>query len=115
MAEEIKGKAMDWEDTLGAEDDGRGFILLPAGEYPFQVTKFERARFNGSAKMRACPQAKLTIEVGDAEQETTIVHNLFLVDTQKWKLCEFFRAIGMRKHGEAVQMDWSKVPGAIGK
>lgn len=104
---QTEGRALDWNDTI--ENDGGDFTLLPEGVYPFRVTKFERARFSGSEKMPACNSAKLTIEVGDAENSTTITHNLYLHTKTEGLICAFFRAIGARKHGERVVMDWNKV------
>lgn len=105
-------KAFDWNDTI--EHDGQEFNILPAGEYPFRVTKFERARYKGSEKIPACNEAKITLDVGNAEISTSITTRLFLVQSQEWKLASFFRSIGARKHGERMVMDWSKVVGATG-
>ena len=44
----------------------------------------------------------------------TIQTNLFLFSRFEWKLCQLFTAIGQRRHGEAIRMNWSLVPGAIG-
>lgn len=106
------GKALTWDSEI--EKDGSDWTLLPEGVYPFMVKSFTRAHFGGSAKLPACPQAKLVLEVGGPEESTTIKHNLFLHSKTEGLLCEFFRAIGARKHGERLVMDWSKVPGANG-
>ena len=105
-------QVMDWNDSI--ENDGQEFTILPAGEYPFRVIKFERARYKGSEKIPACNEAKLTLDVGDAENSTNVPVRLFLVKSQEWKLASFFRCIGARKHGERMVMDWSKVIGATG-
>lgn len=103
---------LDWDSEI--ENDGQTFTLLPDGEYPFRVTKFERTRFGGSAKLSACWCAKLTLDVGDAEISTTMTCNLYLVQSQEWKLCSFFCCIGHRKRGEKFKPDWSKVVGSTG-
>ena len=36
------GYELDWDSEI--EKDGAEFITLPAGEYPFVVTKYERSR-----------------------------------------------------------------------
>jgi hypothetical protein len=46
---------------------------------------------------------------------TTINQNLFLHSITEGILCAFFTAIGQRKHGERLKMDWSKVRGARGE
>lgn len=106
------GRELGWNDPI--ENDGSDWVLLPAGEYPFRVVKFERKRFGGSAKLPPCPQACLTLDVGDAETSTTITNNLFLHSKTEGLLCQFFRSIGARKHGERIVMDWGKVVGATG-
>lgn len=105
-------RGYDWNDTI--ENDGGDFTLLPPGEYAFRVTGFERKRFGGSAKLPPCNQAGLTLDVGDEEASTTVMHNLFLHPKCEGLLCQFFRSIGARKSGEKMQMDWSKVIGATG-
>ena len=90
-------------------------MLLPDGEYDFTVKKFDRARHNGSDKLPPCNKAVLTLEVTDGKNKTTIEHNLFLHQKTEGFLCEFFTAIGQRKHGEALRMNWPAVVGAKGR
>ena len=106
-------RELGWNDPI--EHDGSEWTLLPAGEYAFRVAKFERKRFGGSAKLPPCNQAALVLEVGDAEQATTVTHNLYLHSKTEGLLCAFFRSIGARQHGERLVMDWSKVVGATGR
>lgn len=109
------GHELGWEDAI--ENEGTPFVVAEAGDYDFVVTGFERARFGGSTKMPPCNQAKLTIQLripGEADP-CTIKHNLFLHSKTEWKLCEFFTAIGQRKHGERVTMNWNAVIGATGR
>lgn len=51
--------ALDWDSEVTNEQ--REFVLLPAGDYLFTVQSFERARYEGSAKLPPCSMAKLTI------------------------------------------------------
>lgn len=102
----------DWNDTI--ENDS-SFTLLPEGTYPFTVVKFERGEHAGTDKIPPCKKAVLTIELdGGALGATTITENLFLHSRQEWKLCQFFTAIGQRKRGEQLRMNWQQVPGAKG-
>ena len=113
MTTETTERALNWDDPI--EHDGTEFILLPAGTYSFTVTKFERARFEGSDKMPACNQANVSLEIDGGELgKTTIVDKLKLHTKTEWLLCAFFKAIGHRKHGEPLRMDWGKVVGARG-
>ena len=106
--------AYDWDGTI--QNDGAEFITLPAGEYSFTITKFERARFEGSDKMPPCNQANVSIEIDGGELgKTTIVERLKLHSKTEWILCAFFKSIGHRKHGEPLRMDWGKVTGAKGR
>lgn len=107
-------RALDWEDTI--VKDGEDFSLVPAGDYYFEVKKFERGRFNGSEKMPACHQATLTIEVDDGKgNKTSILHTLLLHTKTEWRLSQFFAAIGQKKKGQPLRMDWNRVVGSRGK
>lgn len=111
---ETEGRVLDWDDEI--EADGSDFTLLPDGEYPFIVTDLERERHAGSAKLPPCPKAVVYLRVdGGAAGSTTIKHNLFLHSKTEGLLCEFFRAIGQRTHGEKAKMDWSSVVGSTGR
>lgn len=106
-------RELGWDDTISKE--GEDFPLLPAGDYDFIVEKFERGRFNGSTKMPACNQAKLTLKVFNTMMETHIVETLMLHTKTEWKLSQFFTSIGQKKKGEPLRMDWNRVIGASGK
>ena len=41
MSEANTGRAIGWEDEI--ENDGTQWVLLPEGDYRFQVESFERA------------------------------------------------------------------------
>ena len=109
------GYELGWDAEI--ENEGQEFVVAEPGEYNFVVTGFERARFEGSAKMPPCNQAKLTIklEIPGATGECIIKQNLFLHSKSEWKLCEFFTAIGQRKKGQKVSMNWNAVMGARGR
>ena len=113
MSFEDNDIALSWDDEI--ESDGSDFTLLDEGDYDFVVKKFERGRFDGSDKMSACPKAILTLQVGDGENQTTVIENLFLNRKAEWKISSFFRSIGLKKHGEKLRMDWNKVVGASGR
>ncbi len=110
-----QGKALDWNDEI--QNDGEDFTIIPEGDYDFQITKFERARFNGSDNMAPCNKAILSIDIFNEDGKTisTIKHNLFLSSKSEWQICQFFRSIGARQHGEKIKMDWNTVTGKNGK
>lgn len=108
--------AMGWDDII--ENDSE-FKVLPEGDYDFTVIDFERKRFEGSAKMSACPKAEVSIKIYDKNNQsvgsTTINENLLLNRKMEWKLCQFFTAIGLRKHGEPLKMNWNDIKGRTGR
>jgi hypothetical protein len=106
-------RELGWDDQI--ENDGSDFVLLPEGDYNFEVVSFERGRHNGSDKLPPCNKATVNIKVKGAEGETVIKHNLFLHSKTEGMLCAFFTAIGQRKHGEKVTMNWNAVPGSVGR
>lgn len=105
-------RELSWEDEI--QNDGSPFQVLPEGDYRFTVKKFERARHSGSEKIPACNKAVLTVSVSSGEASVDVLTNLFLHSKFEWKLCQFFTAIGQRRHGEAMRMNWGAVPGAGG-
>lgn len=107
-------RELGWDDEI--EKDGSDYIVLPAGDYNFTVAKFERARFQGSAKMPACNQAKLELTVHSQEHgDVTIFHNLFLHTKTEGLLSNFFAGIGQKKKGEKLRMNWNTVIGSKGR
>lgn len=106
-------KEYGWEDEI--VNEGSEFVLLPEGDYDFTVTKIERTRHNGSEKMPPCNMAKVTLTVWGADDKTEIVENLFLCSRMEWKLSQFFLAIGLKKHGEPLKMNWTAAQGKTGK
>jgi len=107
------GFEFGWEDEI--ENDGSDFIALEEGDYEFTVKSFERGRYKGGDKIPACNMANLELEVHSTKGDTTIKTGLILHSKMEWKLCEFFTAIGDRKHGEKLKMDWKNIIGKTGK
>lgn len=105
-------REFQWDDTI---QNDSSFEVLPEGDCSFTVNSFERGRHNGSDKLPPCNKAVLKIEVSNGTKSTTLEHNLFLHSKTEGMLCSFFNAIGQRQHGQAMKMDWGKVPGAKGR
>ena len=104
---------LGWDATI--EEDGKANVTLPEGDYDFDVSGFERGRFNGSAKLGACPKAILTLSIMTEKGTATAKTDILLSKALEWKISSFFRSIGLKKHGQPLVMDWSKVPGAKGR
>lgn len=104
---------LDWNGVL--ENDGTEYIVLDEGDYNFTVTGFERGTYPGSEKIPPCNKAVLTLSVDSPKGTATAKCDLILYRTLEWKLSAFFRAIGQKKHGERLTMNWDKVPGSRGR
>lgn len=111
MAENIE-RELGWEDEIEHESS---FVLVPEGDYDFEILRFERGRHQGSAKLPACNKAILTIKVSNGKDEAELSHNLFLHSKTEGLLCAFFSALGLRKHGEKCKMNWNAVIGGKGR
>jgi len=110
--DEVMNDVLDWDSEI--ESDGQ-FVELD-GDYNFQVTALERGRFPGSQKLPACNKATLTLLVYVGPQQTATVRtDLILHKSLEWKLSQFFRCIGQKKHGERIAMNWDKVEGSCGR
>lgn len=106
-------REMGWDDQI--EKDGPEFTILPEGDYDFEVINFERGRHAGSEKLPPCNKATVQIKIEGPEGISTINHNLFLHTKTEGMLCAFFTAIGQRKKGEKVSMNWNAVAGSKGR
>ena len=109
----IVERELGWDEQITKE--GSEFVLLPEGEYDFEVKSFTRGRHTGSAKLPPCNKAILKIEVTDGQRTAVIEHNLFLHTKVEGLLSQFFIAIGQKKHGEPLNMNWNSVIGAKGR
>ncbi len=108
-----QGYELGWDSPI--ENDGPEYVTLPEGDYEFEVVEFERGRHNGSEKLPPCPKATVHLRITAPEGTTTVKHNLFLHSITEGMLCAFFTAIGQRKKGEKVTMNWNAVIGSKGK
>ena len=103
---------MNWDDFIRNDNE---IVLLPAGIYDFEITKFEKGWFEGSSKIDPCPKAMLELTIMGSGGKAIVKENLLLSEKVEWKLCAFFRCLGFKQHGKEYQMDWDKVLGATGK
>ena len=83
----MSDRAFGWDDEI--KNDGPDFVLLPEGDYLFTVTAFERARYEGGAKLPPCSMAKLTIRIHGGDKGETSV----LICRMCCRICNFRPAI----------------------
>ena len=113
MYDENKNKVLDWDSEIGADSGER--VLLPEGDYVFEVTNFERGRFPGSAKMSPGPKAIYTLMIHTDKGDAFVTYDLILNSAMEWKISEFFRGLGMKAHGQQIRPDWEGAKGKKGK
>lgn len=109
--------AFGWDDEIEYSEGG-GYTLLPAGEYPFIVTNFERSNYTPgpNSKAPACNMAVITVKVTAPNgEETTLKEQFLMYEKMKWKLSQFFVSIGQQKVGEPLRPNWGGLLGAQGK
>jgi len=111
-----ENKTIDWDDQI--KDDGEysseESVVLPEGNYPFEVIKTEKAWYDGSAKIPACNMAKIYLRIDGGELGKALcVENIYLLERLEWKASAFLRSVGMKKHGEPTE--WRKLVQADGE
>ena len=103
---------LDWDGEVSNEGS---FVLLPEGDYPYTITKFERARYRGSSKVPPCKMAQLTVAVHGAQGDASVSYRLFLLAKFQWKIAELFVSLGLASpDDEKVRMQWDRVQGGTG-
>lgn len=98
-------KVIDWDDEIhdDGEYSGEESVVLPEGNYPFEVIKTEQAWYDGSTKIPACNMAKVFMRVDGGELGKALcVENIYLLEKLEWKASAFLRSIGLKKHGEDI-------------
>lgn len=106
-------RELGWDDQI--ENDSPDFVILPEGDYDFEIIDFERGRHNGSEKLPPCNKAIVHIRIEGKEGISTIKHQLFLHTITEGMLCAFFTGIGQRQKGQKVTMNWNAVVGSKGR
>lgn len=107
MPDYLENEEFEWDDEIEVDSQ---FVLLEPGDYDFTVTKFERGRSKKGNK-----KAILTLLVSDGNRKTTIRDDISMLKTAEWKISEFFRSVGLKKHGEKLKMRWNEVTGLTGR
>lgn len=107
-------RVMGWDDQF--EDTMPKRVVLPEGEYDFEVTNFERRRYDGGPNIPACPMAMYTLKVTAPDgQSATIDHRLFLHTRTQGFIVDFFVAIGLMERDGKATMPWNQAVGRTGR
>ena len=108
-------REIGWEDTIQKDSE---FVFLPDGLYWFTVKEYERGRHTPNpqnpGKLPACPKATVHLTIVANEGEIELRHNLFLHSSTEGMLSAFFGAIGQKRKGEPLRMDWNAIIGKVG-
>ena len=106
MTEHEENTILGWDSEI--ENEGNDFVIFPDDtECECEVIAFDKG-----AAASGAPMAKLKILCVAEAGRTTVEDNIALQRNCEWKLCEFFTAIGQRRHGQRIVPDWTKVMGA---
>ena len=105
-------QSLNWDDEIN--EDPKDFIILAPGTYEFMVQNIERSYYDGSDKLPPCNMAILTLKIETEEGDALVFDRLYLTSKTQGFLSAFFTAIGDKKKGEALRMDWGKALGKTG-
>ena len=109
---------MDLDEKV-KDDSSFDFVLLEPGTYAFEVSKVENEYFNGSEKVPPCPKVNVSLRIALPDGSSTTVRDGILCYCEGrdaegnayggnvWRISEFFRSIGAKRHGESVETNWS--------
>lgn len=109
MAEEEKVIGLGFDDEI---DDGQSrqfdeIYVFEPGDYEFTVKNVDRT-VNDDGYNKVI----VDLEVTDGEHTSIVKDFITLKSTVIWKIAQYFRSLGMKKHGENIKMDWK---GSVGK
>lgn len=108
---ETEMKVFDWDDEIINDGDGsEESVVLPEGNYPFEVVKAEKSFYQPGPKssLPPCNMVKVFLRVDGGDLgKSLVVENLYLCESMEWKGAAFFRSIGMKKHDEPIK--WRQI------
>lgn len=100
----------DWDSEFNFDDPDE-YIILPPGEYDYEVRSFQRSRYDGGVAkdghaIPPCPVAKIQIEIKTDTGNVVINDSFFINKGNTKKLSGFFQSVGLAKAGSKVKMSW---------
>ena len=88
-----------------------GVVVVPR---PADREDARGGRHAGSDNLPPCNKATIHIKIDGPTGSVTLKHSLFLHSKTEGLLSAFFAAIGQKKKGEPLRMNWAKVIGSKG-
>ena len=84
---DVEERALGWEDEL---ENVSGFPLLPEGDYPFIIEKFDRTRTGSEGKYPNNNMATVYFRVSDNNNTTVTIKENFILNVNFFKFIEIF-------------------------
>lgn len=102
----MDNRILSWDTVLEEQEERPSFVTLPEGDYPFTVKSMEKCIFNGSEKIPSgTPYAELGVSINGGSAGTGYCKiRLFLLGSHAWKIQSFLSCVGLRKHGEKLNL-----------
>lgn len=110
-------QASAWDKRVfdDAHDHKSSYIKLD-GEYDFFVKSLDKAYFNGSTAIPACPMANLVLSVQHPQGSVDVKTNIKICDLLASVEKSFFMSINMRDESTGKYCkDWDNVVGRKGR
>ncbi|MCD8200545.1 MAG: hypothetical protein LUD47_00540 [Clostridia bacterium] len=109
-------RALNFNAEIPAEEV-KERVVLPAGDYVFQVFDYKETHFNGNADfdIPACEQAEITLIVKHEDKTAFVNLNLRFLESKLPRISSFMRCVGLIKPGQGGNLqDLPKCKGLYG-
>lgn len=106
----------NFDTPIMAEE--REFVLLPEGEYPFQITDIEKRFYEPgpNSKLPPCPEVVATLTIdGGSLGSTKVKMRLFYHSSTQWRVSNLFVSVGLAKTGEQFTPNPDPLLGKTGR
>jgi hypothetical protein len=108
--------ARDMWDAALPEAENREYVVLPAGDYIFEVTEATGKEYvpSTTSKIKRCAMIALKLRI-EGPQDATCFENLYGDPSTLWKVTTFAKSIGVYHDGMTMGELLRKCQGAVGK
>jgi len=110
---DFEKEVLGWEDEIESDEQ---FIKLEPGDYKFTISHYDKEHYvpKAGGKLPECDMAVVHFDIISPKGTTSIKDSFQLCSKMIWKISALYRAVGLKKHGEKVSMQWDKLPGLTG-